>query len=253
MTLESPFSLTGKVAIVTGASAGLGARMAAVLGAAGARVALVARRTDGLEKISADIPGSVVISADLTDSGDVAAIVPRVRDALGPIDVLVNNAAWIAGGVRAQDETPEQLQRMIATNLVAPIRLTQAAFGDMIERGGSIVNVTSIVASVAIARFPQATYSATKGGLLAITREWAAQWGRYGIRVNAIAPGFIETEMTESVIHESKVREWVRTNTFLGRHGRPDDFDGALLLLASDAGRYITGQSITVDGGWTAR
>jgi NAD(P)-dependent dehydrogenase (short-subunit alcohol dehydrogenase family) len=95
-------------------------------------------------------------------------------------------------------------------------------------------------------------YAATKGGMEALTREWTAQWSRYGIRINSLAPGFIETEMTSPVIHEPKVQAWILRNTLLPRHGQPEDFDGALLLLASDAGRYITGQRVLVDGGWTA-
>jgi NAD(P)-dependent dehydrogenase (short-subunit alcohol dehydrogenase family) len=131
--------------------------------------------------------------------------------------------------------------------------LAQSVFPGMRERGeGSIVNVTSMTASVGIGRFPQAVYAASKGGLEALTREWAAQWSRYGIRINNLAPGFIETEITTDVINVPKVQDWILRNSLLPRHGQPDDFDGALLLLASDAGRYITGQTILVDGGWTA-
>jgi NAD(P)-dependent dehydrogenase (short-subunit alcohol dehydrogenase family) len=123
----------------------------------------------------------------------------------------------------------------------------------MKERGaGSIVNVTSIVASVGIGRFPQAVYSASKGGLEAITREWAAQWGRHGVRVNSLAPGFIETEMTASIINDDNVQRWILRNTLLPRHGVAADFDGALLFLTSDASAYVTGQTVRVDGGWTA-
>ena len=129
----------------------------------------------------------------------------------------------------------------------------QAVFPGMRDAGnGSIINITSMTASVGIGRFPQAVYAATKGGLEALTREWAAQWSRHGIRINSLAPGFIESELTSTVINVPKVQEWILRNTLLPRHGQPEDFDGALLLLASDAGRYITGQRIVVDGGWTA-
>lgn len=248
----SIFSLAGKNVLLTGATAGLGRRFATVLHDAGASVAMVARRRDRLESISKELPRCVGIPADLSRD-DPADVYRRAVAELGRIDVLVNNAAVIAAGVRAEDETHEQIMEMINVNLLAPIGLAQSVFREMKERGdGVIINVTSVTAHAAIGRFPQASYSATKGGMLAITREWAAQWSRYGIRVNALAPGFIETEITESVINLPNVHEWILRNTLIPRHGTPEDFDGALLFLASDASRYVTGQSIIVDGGWTA-
>jgi NAD(P)-dependent dehydrogenase (short-subunit alcohol dehydrogenase family) len=193
-------------------------------------------------------------NADLAEWDQTVACAQQCVDLFdGRVDILVNNAAWIAGGVKAEDETHEIMQRTLAVNVEAPIAFAQAAFPGMREAGvGSIVNVGSIVAGVGIGRFPQAVYSASKGGLEAITREWAAQWSRFGIRVNTLVPGFIETEISEDVVHVPKVQEWILRNTLIPRHGQPEDFDGALLLLASDAGRYITGQRIVVDGGWTA-
>ena len=249
------FSLKGKTALVTGASAGLGRRLATVLADAGATTAVVARRRDELDALVAEMPpGSIAIDGDLSDTQAVRTVAERALDGLGRIDVLVNNAAYIAGGVKAEHETPEQIRTTLAANLEAPILLAQAAFPGMHESGGgSIINVSSIVASVGIGRFPQAVYAASKGGLEALTREWSAQWSRYGIRVNNLAPGFIETEMTQSVINEPKIQEWILRNTFMPRHGIPEDFDGAALFLASDASAYVTGQTLRVDGGWTAR
>lgn len=247
------FSLQGKTAILTGASAGLGRRFADVLAGAGARVAVVARRADVLEDFISHHPGSIAVQADLGKSEDVDTVIERVRAEFGTPDIIVNNAAYIAGGVKAEDESAEEIATTLAVNLVAPIRLVQAFQPGMRERGtGSIINVTSMVASVGIGRFPQAVYAASKGGLESITREWAAQWSRYGIRVNAIAPGFFESEITQDVINLENVQQWIQRNTLLPRHGTPEDFDGALLYLASDAGRYVTGQTLTVDGGWTA-
>jgi len=247
------FSLTGKTAILTGASAGLGRRFADVLAGAGARVAVIARRAESLDDFVAGNPGCIAIPADLSKPESIDVIVDRVRAEFGTPDVIINNAAYIAGGVKAEDETPEQIAATLQVNLVSPIRLVQAFQPGMRERGtGSIVNVTSMVASVGIGRFPQAVYAASKGGLESITREWAAQWSRYGIRVNAIAPGFFESEITQDVIHQGNVQEWILRNTLLPRHGTPEDFDGALLYLASEASRYVTGQTLTVDGGWTA-
>jgi NAD(P)-dependent dehydrogenase (short-subunit alcohol dehydrogenase family) len=246
--------LEGKKVLLTGASAGIGRRFAEVLVASGADVALVARRKDVLDGVVAELGDRAhSLSADLSIPDEAERVAHDALDLLGHIDVVVNNAAYIAGGVRAEDETPDQMTRTLNVNLLSPIRIVQTVFPFMKNRGGgSIVNVSSMVASVGIARFPQATYASSKGGLNAITREWAAQWGRHGIRVNAIAPGFIETEMTSEIISVPKVNDWIVRNTLLPRPGRTDDFDGALLYLASDASKYVTGQVLTVDGGWTA-
>jgi NAD(P)-dependent dehydrogenase (short-subunit alcohol dehydrogenase family) len=184
----------------------------------------------------------------------VDALWARAEAACGPIDILVNNAAFIAGGARAENETRDQIRQTLDVNLVASIRIGQHAFVAMKEQGiGSIINVSSIVAMVGIGRLPQATYAASKGGLLAITREWAAQWSRFGVRVNALVPGFFESEMTADILRAEKIQAWVKSNVFLGRPGRPSDFDGAILYLASDASSYVTGQALVIDGGWTAR
>jgi NAD(P)-dependent dehydrogenase (short-subunit alcohol dehydrogenase family) len=248
------FDLTGKTAVVTGASAGIGNRLARTLVLAGATVAAVARRRTELDDDAMATGRLLPLSADLAERDQVEAAADACLEALGGrVDILVNNAAWIAGGVKAEDETYDQQRRMLAVNLEAPIRLVQRFMPGMKDAGnGSIINITSITALGGIGRLPQATYASTKGGLESITREWAAQWSRYGIRVNSIAPGFIESEITSGIIHEPKVQDWILRNTLLPRHGQPEDFDGALLLLASDAGRYITGQRVVVDGGWTA-
>lgn len=252
--LPLTFSLEGKTAVVTGTSAGLGARLARTLVLAGARVVGIARRVTELDEEASATGRLISITADLAEVDQVRMAARASLEATdGHVDILVNNAAYIAGGVKAEEESYEDIRRTLAVNVEAPILLAQAFFPGMRAAGeGSIINITSITASVGIGRFPQAVYAATKGGLEALTREWAAQWSRYGIRINSLAPGFIETEMTSTVIHVPKVQEWILRNTLLPRHGQPDDFDGALLLLASDAGRYITGQRIVVDGGWTA-
>lgn len=250
--LDSLFSLKGKVVLLTGASAGIGYRFAEVLTGAGAQIAVVARRADVLDELAERL-GCLAVPADLADPKEVAAIVPRVVAELGPVDVLVNNAAFIAAGVKAESESLDVIRRTVDINLVAPILLAQAVFPSMRKRGGgSIINISSIAARVGVGRFPEATYAATKGALEAITREWAAQWSRFGLRVNALAPGFTETEITQDVVHKPNIQEWILRNTLLPRHAQPNDFDGALLFLASDASAYVTGQTIVVDGGWTA-
>ncbi len=249
----SLFSLAGRTAVVTGASAGLGVRLATTLAMAGARTALIARRADQLIAIAAALPGAIAVTADLAEPAAVHSAAQQVLEEFGHVDILVNNAAYIAGGVRGEDETLEQIQRTFAVNLQAPILLAQRFVPGMLQRGhGVIVNVTSIVAYGGIGAFPQATYAATKGGLESLTREWAAQWSSRGIRINNLAPGFIETELTAPVIHDDKVHKWILHNTLIPRHGTPEDFDGALLFLASDASAYVTGQTLRVDGGWTA-
>ena len=254
MTLaDTLFSLEGKTAVVTGTSAGLGVRLARTLVLAGARVACIARRPTELDEAAMSTGRVVSITADLADPDQVRRAADACLEAFGRVDILVNNAAYLAAGVKAEDESYADIRRTLAVNVEAPILLAQAFFPGMRAAGdGSIINITSITASVGIGRFPQAVYAATKGGLEALTREWTAQWSRYGIRINSLAPGFIETEMTAPVINEPKVQNWILRNTLLPRHGQPEDFDGALLLLASDAGRYITGQRVLVDGGWTA-
>lgn len=248
------FSLAGRAVLLTGATAGLGRSFAGTLAAAGAAVAVVGRRAELLDEVAHEHPGCVPVRGDLDDTESIPELVERARAAVGDIDVVVNNAAYIAGGVRAEDETPEQIRTTLNVNLISPIRIVQTLFPGWRDRGrGTVVNVTSIATSVGIARFPQATYGASKGGLESISRQWAAQWAEHGIRINCLAPGFFESEMTSQVIHHEKVQRWILGNTLLPRHGVPPDFDGALLYLASDASAYVTGQTLVVDGGWTAR
>ena len=248
------FDLSGKTAIVTGASAGIGNRLARTLVLAGAKVVAIARRPTELDEKAMATGRLISLSADLAESDQVLAAADESLEALGgQVDILVNNAAWIAGGVKAEDETREIIRRTLAINLEAPIQLAQKVVPSMIKEGnGSIINISSIAAHSAIGKMPQATYASSKGAIEAITREWAAQWGRYGVRVNAIAPGWIETEITAEVTRDEKVQRWILRNALLPRHGQPSDFDGAILLLASDAGRYMTGSCVIVDGGWTA-
>lgn len=215
---------------------------------------LVARRRHLLDELVAELgPLASAIPADLSDPAQAADAAARALNEVGRIDVVVNNAAFVPQSVKAEDEPLDQVQQAFAVNVLSPIRIVQTLFPPMRERGsGSIINISSINAEIGMGRLPQAGYASTKGALSALTREWAAQWSRYGIRVNAIAPGFTETEITGDIFNHPKIQEWVLRNTLLPRGGHPEDFDGALLYLASDASRYVTGQTLTVDGGWTA-
>jgi NAD(P)-dependent dehydrogenase (short-subunit alcohol dehydrogenase family) len=247
------FRLDGQVALVTGASSGLGARFARVLDAVGARVAITGRRLGRLEKLAADLHDPVVVACDATAPAERDALVPRVLDAAGRLDVLVNNAGR-SEPMRALDEPIDHFRDTLELNLVTPFAIAQAAARAMAERGirGRIINIVSIYALVGIGRVPEASYSASKGGLLSLTRELAVQWSRRDIRVNAIAPGYFPSGMTDDLFADPRLAEWVADRTVLKRPGAEAELDGALLYLASGASSYVTGHVLPVDGGWTA-
>ncbi len=248
----APFRMDGKVAIVTGASSGLGARFARVLDGAGARVVLVARRRERLEQLAAELHDALPVPCDLARL-DVGSVVEATLGRYGRVDVLVNNAGMV-DVVPAEDEPLEAFREVVDVNLVAPFALAQRVARAMIESadGGVIVNVASVLGLVGAGQIPQAGYAASKGGVVNLTRELASQWAKKGIRVNALAPGWFESEMNEDMLSSEKGQQWVARRAPLGRHGREGELDGALLFLASDASSYVTGHILAVDGGWTA-
>lgn len=248
------FGLAGRVALVTGASSGLGARFARVLAEAGAAVVLVARRADRLEALAAELPGAVVAPTDLADPGRREAAVAAALDHHGRIDVLVNNAGLSDGPQPAESEDPADFAATVEVNLNAAFHLARLVAPGMLERrGGSIVNIASVHGLVASSPNRQAGYVASKAGLVGLTRELACQWAAAAVRVNAIAPGYFATELTDTMLDEERGRQWIERNTPMRRVGAPHELDGVLLFLASDASTYVTGQTIAVDGGWTAR
>jgi NAD(P)-dependent dehydrogenase (short-subunit alcohol dehydrogenase family) len=247
------FELDQRVALVTGGSSGLGAAIARTLAAHGARVAVVARREERLAPLAEEIGGLAVV-CDLTDADALARVVPAVVEGLGPPEILVNAAGAFAGARPAEEEPLEDVRRTLDLNLVAPFRLCQDVFPHLVAAGrGAIVNVSSISGQVGIPGIPQASYAATKAGLSGLTAELAVQWGRHAIRVNTVAPGFFRSEITDPLYDDERGGDWLRRNTPLPYDGRAEDLVGAVLWLVSDAGRYVTGQTIVVDGGWTAR
>ena len=249
----SMFDLSGRVAVVTGASSGLGDGFARALAAAGATVVAAARRVERLEALAADVPGLVPVACDVTDAGDRERLVATAASINGGIDVLVNNAG-MPGPPDALTETPEELDAILDLNLTAGIRLAVETVRALPEdRGASIINISSVVGLVSTAPIGGAGYAASKAAVIGVTRELAGQWGRRGVRVNALVPGWFDTEMTDGLFTNEKSAGWVRRNTMLGRGGRTGEVDGALLFLASDAASYVTGHVLAVDGGWTAR
>jgi NAD(P)-dependent dehydrogenase (short-subunit alcohol dehydrogenase family) len=247
------FGLEGRVAIVTGASSGLGERLARLLAAAGARVAVVARRRDRLSSLAADIDG-LAVSCDLLDLSCVGRVVAQVAEQLGAPEILVNAAGNYFSDEPGESEPLDAIQKTLNLNLVAPFRLAQEVFPHMASAGrGSIVNVSSISGHVGVRAIPHTSYAASKLGLSGLTAELAVQWARHSIRVNTLAPGFFRSEITNQLYESKRGIAWLRRNTPLPYRGCVDDLAGAVLWLVSDAGRYVTGQTIIVDGGWTAK
>lgn len=247
------FDLTGRVAVVTGASSGLGECLARSLASVGARVALVARRPHRLAKVADEI-GGTAFACDLLDDDQLAALIPRVVATLGGPDILVNVAGDIFSRDPAEKEPVEAIRKTLDLNLVAPFRLSQDVFPYMAEVGrGSIVHVSSISGHVGLPGLPQASYAASKHGLSGLTTELAVQWAGHGIRVNTVAPGFFRSEINDELFQDENFLAWLQRNTPLPADARFEDFEGAVLWLVGDAGRHVTGQTIIVDGGWTAQ
>ena len=242
--------LSGRVALVTGASSGLGAHVASVLARSGARVVLAARRIESCDSLAETIRAAggdaKAIRLDVADAASVRTALAEVDARFGRLDILVNNAG-VATTATALDLAEADWDTVIDTNLKGAFLCAQAAAALMKrEGGGAIVNVASIL-GVRVASHVSA-YAASKAGLLQLTRALALEWARYGIRVNALSPGYIETEMTRDAI-AGPVGEALVKRIPQRRIGQPADLDGPLLLLCSDASRYMTGAEIVVDGG----
>jgi NAD(P)-dependent dehydrogenase (short-subunit alcohol dehydrogenase family) len=241
--------LDGRVALVTGASTGLGAHFARVLRIAGADVVVTARRSSELETL-AGLIGATSLVGDITSADHRQQVATHIREQFGRLDILVNNAG-ISDDGPLEDQTLAQLTEVIDVNLVAVLDLCRVMAPLLFASShASVINVSSIYGIVA-SRGPMAGYNATKGALINVTRHLAGQWGRRGVRVNALAPGYFPTAMTGE-LQDPELRSSIEQRTALKRVPNIRELEGPLLFLASDASSYVTGHTLTVDGGWTA-
>jgi NAD(P)-dependent dehydrogenase (short-subunit alcohol dehydrogenase family) len=250
---SGPFTLEGKVAIVTGASSGFGAHISELFASRGAHVMAAARRVDRLDALASGNDHITAVGCDVADDAACKALVEATIERHGTVDILVNNAG-LSDSQDAIDEPMEDFRYTMNVNLNACFLLSKLVAKPMrAQESGSIVNIASVHGLVGSSPNNQAAYVASKGGLVQLTKELALQWVRFGIRVNAIAPGYFETELTEAMIADEGGAKWISRNTPMRRPGQVHELDGPMLLLASEAGSYITGQTLAVDGGWTSR
>ncbi|TMS58752.1 SDR family oxidoreductase [Imbroritus primus] len=255
MDIKQLFDLQGRTALITGGNAGVGNAMARALGMAGARVVLVARREDVLANACADLRADGIeahaLACDLSDAAAVRSCGERALQAHGTIDILVN-AAGVNLRQPFQEVTPEAWNLHLALHLGAPFFLTQVLAPQMKARGwGRIINIGSLQSYRAFAN--SAPYGAGKGGIVQLTRAIAQEWSKHGITCNAIAPGFFPTDLTAAVFADETLAKRNAEATCIGRNGELSDLYGATVFLASEASAYVTGQTLAVDGGFTAK
>ncbi|WP_062010551.1 glucose 1-dehydrogenase [Streptomyces hygroscopicus] len=257
MTTHPLFDIAGRTALVTGSSRGIGHALARGLAEAGCTVVLNGRDPRALEEAAKAVAdsggaGAAVHTAafDVTDGPAVAAAIAEVEERVGPLDILVNNAG-MQNRAPLLEFTDTAWQQIVDTNLTSAFLVGREAARRMTERGhGKIINICSLQSEVV--RPGIAPYAATKGALKMLTKGMCADWGRYGIQVNGLGPGYIETELTRPLVEDEEFSAWVRGRTPAGRWGRTEDLVGALLYLASPASDFVSGQVLYVDGGMTS-
>lgn len=253
------FDLTGKVALVTGASSGLGVQFAKALARQGADVAICARRVEKLETVKAEVEALGVkcfaIKCDVSNVEDIKTMVSAVEEYYGKIDILVNNAG-VGDAAPAELMSDEAWRKVIGVNLDSVFYVAREVGKVMLKNGyGKIINIGSLHSEVTMSNncWPVAAYCASKGGVKMLTKALAVEWAKKGITVNAIGPAYFGSEMTQGVINESGAFNAVAgAYCPMGREGKEGELDGALIYFASDASSYTTGQILLVDGGWTA-
>lgn len=256
-TLQQLFDLTGRVAVVTGAGSGLGVIFSEALAEAGASVVCADIDEAAAERTAAALreggTEAASVRADVTSPDDVARMIGVALERFGRVDVMVNNAGIGITGP-PEDLTPADWERAIAVNLSGVFYGAQAAAKAMIDAGtgGSIINIASILGAGASLPAPTASYAASKGGVINLTRDLAVHWAGHGIRVNAIGPAYFPSAMTADAFEQAEVLQAIERLTPMGRVGKPDELKGPIVFLASDAASYVTGHTLFVDGGWTA-
>lgn len=252
---RSMFDLEGKVALITGAGRGIGYAIAEGLGAWGCRIAIAELNPDSCEAAAQRLRDQGVqalgIAIDITDGDARAGLLDRIEAELGPVDILVNNAG-VSDRIAAEDYPDDKFDFMVELNLGALFRLTRDVAKRWITLGrpGRVVNLASFAGLVADPM--SAPYAATKGAVVQLTRTWAVEWAQHGINVNAIAPGYVRTEMTAHTLDSPEAGVVIRAKTALGRAGNVSEMVGAVVYLASPGSAYTTGHILAVDGGWTA-
>jgi NAD(P)-dependent dehydrogenase (short-subunit alcohol dehydrogenase family) len=257
MSVLESFSLDGETAIVTGAAQGLGKQMATGLTEMGADVAIADVNIEKAEQTAAELDDETDVIAtevDVTDEASVEAMVDDVTDRLGPIDVLVNNAGIVENSP-AEETSIESWRRVVSVNLDGVFLCAKHVGQQMLDRGeGRIVNISSMSGFDVNVPQKQASYNTTKAGVRMLTQSLAVEWGDQGVRVNAIAPGYMRTELVDEVLEENPEMEetWLE-NTPMGRLGRPEELKELVVYLASDASSYMTGSTVVMDGGYTSR
>lgn len=258
VSIDELFGLRGKVAVVTGASSGLGVEFADTLAAAGADVALLARRRGHLEEVASRLRErygvrTLAVEVDLTDRDATVAAFEKVQAELGPAWILVNNAGLAPTG-RAEKQWPEDWDRTLALNLTSVFQCSLLAAAQMkgAGTGGRIIHVTSIFGHLGSSLFRVSSYAASKGGAENLVRQLAVEWARDGITVNAIAPAWFPSEMTHESLVQEGVEQRMASGNPMGRVGAEGELRTACLFLASPASGYVTGAVVPVDGGYTA-
>src|SRR6202789_896846 len=254
-TVKQLFDLTGRVAIITGGSIGLGRQMAEALAEAGADLVLCARKKERCDKAAKELEAlgadTLALGCDVKKPEDVQAVVDRTVERFGRLDILINNAgtSW---GAPVEEMTLEQWHKVIETNLTGTFLFSQTVGRAMIkQRSGKIINIASVAGLRGSSpKFSAIGYSSSKGGVIVFTKDLACKWGMHNIQVNAIAPGWFPTDMSEKVIERNK--ESLLAGIPLGRFGGPQDLKGAAIFLASSASDYVTGHTLVVDGGQSA-
>ncbi|MFC7236216.1 SDR family NAD(P)-dependent oxidoreductase [Halosegnis marinus] len=250
------FDLTGRTAVVTGGSRGIGRAIAHGLAEAGADVAPLSRSREDVATVAAEVEergrDSTVATCDVTEADDVREAFDAVRDALGPIDVVVNNAGVNPDGAlgRPEDVSDDDFGFVEDVNLGGAFTCARVAAEDLHERGGSVVNVASVGGLVGLPR--QHPYVASKHGLVGLTKSMALDWAP-DVRVNCVAPGYVVTDLTEDLAENETLAASIRERTPLDRFAEPEEIAGPVVFLASDAASYVTGTTLVADGGWTAR